>query len=38
MANRQLLVLVGGLIGTALGIGSAAVALYGIRQRLMGAR
>jgi hypothetical protein len=38
MANRQLLVLFGGMVGTALGIGSAAVALYGIRQRLMGAR
>jgi uncharacterized integral membrane protein len=38
VANRQPLVLVGGLVGTALGIGPAAVALYGIRQRLMGAR
>lgn len=33
IANRQLLVAVGGLIAVALGIGAAAVALYGIRQR-----
>jgi hypothetical protein len=33
IANRQLLVAVGGLIAMALGIGAAAVALYGIRQR-----
>ena len=33
IANRQLLALVGGLIAVALGVGAAAVALYGIRQR-----
>jgi hypothetical protein len=33
IANRQLLLLVGGLIAAALGIGAGAVALYGIRQR-----
>jgi len=33
IANRQLLVAVGGLIAVALGIGAGAVALYGIRQR-----
>lgn len=33
LANRQLLALVGGLIAVALGVGAAAVALYGIRQR-----
>ena len=37
IANRQLLVLVGGLVGTGLGIGAAAVALYGIRQRRLAA-
>jgi hypothetical protein len=37
-ANRQLVVLFGGLIATALGIGAAAVALYGIRQRRLSAR
>ena len=33
LANRQMLALVGGLIAVALGVGAAAVALYGIRQR-----
>ena len=33
IANRQLLLAFGGLIAAALGIGAAAVALYGIRQR-----
>jgi hypothetical protein len=33
IANRQLLLVVGGLIAAALGIGAGAVALYGIRQR-----
>jgi len=33
VATRQPLVAVGGLIAVALGIGAAAVALYGIRQR-----
>jgi hypothetical protein len=33
IANRQLVVLVVGLIGLGLGAGAAAVALYGIRQR-----
>src|SRR6202521_1794453 len=33
IADRQLLFVVGGLVATALGIGAAAVALYGIRQR-----
>jgi hypothetical protein len=37
IANRQLLVLVGGMVGTGLGIGAAAVALYGIRQRRLAA-
>ena len=37
-ANRQLLVLFGGLVASALGIGAAAVALYGIRQRRLSAR
>ena len=37
IANHQLLVLVGGLVGTGLGIGAAAVALYGIRQRRLAA-
>jgi hypothetical protein len=37
-ANRQVLVLVGGLVASALGIGAAAVALYGIRQRRLSAR
>jgi hypothetical protein len=32
-ANRQLLLVVGGLIATALGTGAGAVALFGIRQR-----
>jgi hypothetical protein len=35
---RQLLVLVGGLVAVALGAGAAAVAIYGIRQRLLSAR
>ena len=38
IANRQLLVAVGGLIATALGIGAAAVSLYGIRQRRLPSR
>jgi len=33
LANRQVLALVAGLIAVALGVGAAAVALYGIRQR-----
>jgi len=33
IANRQLLMMVGGLIAAALGAGAASVALYGIRQR-----
>jgi hypothetical protein len=33
VANRQVLLVVGGLIAAALGIGAGAVALYGIRQR-----
>jgi len=33
ITNRQPLALVGGLIAAALGVGAAAVALYGIRQR-----
>ena len=33
IANRQLLLIVGGLVAAALGIGAGAVALYGIRQR-----
>ena len=33
IANSQLLLVVGGLIAAALGIGAGAVALYGIRQR-----
>jgi hypothetical protein len=33
IANRQLLLVVGGLIAAVLGIGAGAVALYGIRQR-----
>ena len=37
-ANRQLLVLVGGLVASALGVGATAVALYGIRQRRLSAR
>jgi hypothetical protein len=37
-ANRQLLVVVGGLVATALGAGAAAVALYGTRQRLLSER
>jgi len=37
-ANRQLLVLLGGVVASALGIGAAAVALYGIRQRRLSAR
>jgi hypothetical protein len=37
-ANRQLLVLIGGLVATALGVGAAAVGLYGIRQRRLSAR
>jgi hypothetical protein len=37
IANRQLLLLFGGAIGTALGIGAAAVALYGVRQRRISA-
>jgi len=37
-ANRQLLALFGGLVASALGIGAAAVALYGIRQRRLSAR
>jgi hypothetical protein len=38
IANHQLLALVGGMVATALGIGAAAVALYGIRQRRLSAR
>jgi hypothetical protein len=37
IANRHVLALVGGLIATALGVGAAAVALYGIRQRRLAA-
>jgi len=37
IANRQILVVVGGLIGSALGVGAAAVAVYGIRQRRLSA-
>jgi hypothetical protein len=37
IANRQLLPLFGGVIGTALGIGAAAVGLYGMRQRRISA-
>ena len=37
-ANRQLLVLFGGLVASALGVGATAVALYGIRQRRLSAR
>jgi hypothetical protein len=33
IATRQLLFVFGGLVATALGVGAAAVALYGIRQR-----
>jgi hypothetical protein len=33
IANHQLLLVVGGLIAAALGIGAGSVALYGIRQR-----
>jgi hypothetical protein len=33
IANRQVLLVVGGLIAAALGIGAGALALYGIRQR-----
>jgi hypothetical protein len=33
IANRQILLVFGGLIATALGIGAATVAVYGIRQR-----
>jgi hypothetical protein len=32
-ANRLLVVVIAGLVATALGVGAAAVALYGIRQR-----
>ena len=35
VANRQLLLVLGGLIAVALGIGAATVALYGIRQRTL---
>ena len=35
IANRQILLAVGGLIAVALGAGAATVALYGIRQRLL---
>jgi len=37
-ANRQLLVLFGGLVASALAIGATAVALYGIRQRRLAVR
>jgi hypothetical protein len=33
IANRQLIVLVGGIVAAALGTGAAAVAVYGVRQR-----
>jgi hypothetical protein len=33
IANRQVIVVLGGLLAAALGIGAAAVALYGVRQR-----
>jgi hypothetical protein len=33
IVNRQLLVVLGGLVAAALGVGAATVALYGIRQR-----
>jgi hypothetical protein len=35
VANRQLLLVLGGLIALVLGIGAASVALYGIRQRTL---
>ena len=35
VANRQLLLVLGGLIALVLGIGAATVALYGIRQRTL---
>ena len=35
VANRQLLLVLGGLIAVVLGIGAATVALYGIRQRTL---
>ncbi|SRR5713101_1333849 len=35
IANRQILLALGGLIAAALGVGAATVALYGIRQRLL---
>ena len=38
IVNRHLLAGVGGLVAAALGIGAAAVALYGIRQRRLSAR
>ena len=35
VANRQVLLVLGGLIALALGVGAAAVALYGVRQRTL---
>jgi hypothetical protein len=33
VANHQILLVAGGLVATALGVGAATVAVYGIRQR-----
>ena len=35
VANRQVLLVLGGLIAVALGVGAATVALYGVRQRAL---
>ena len=35
VANRQVLLVLGGLIALALGVGAAIVALYGVRQRTL---
>jgi hypothetical protein len=35
VANRQLLLVLGGLIAVALGVGAATVGLYGVRQRTL---
>jgi hypothetical protein len=35
VANRQVLLVLGGLIALALGVGAATVALYGVRQRIL---
>jgi len=35
VANRQVLLVLGGLIAVALGVGAATVALYGVRQRTL---